>query len=212
MIKAIILDIDGVLLESTKIIVKTHQKLAKKLGLRVPRPREFSKLWGRPLEEIVKIIWPDVDLNKYVKNYRKTLIEGGIKIPPIKNAKNTVEKLKNSGFKLSLVTGRNHKLTSLHMKEAGFDLNSFDVIVTCEETKNHKPDPEPILYAYKLLKVEPEDVIYVGDSLLDYQSAKKSGVEFFAVLTGDIDKKEFRENGIKNIISSISELPKFLKL
>ena len=86
------------------------------------------------------------------------------------------------------------------------------VIVSAEDTKNHKPHPEPILHACKLLKVKPENAIYVGDSIFDYRSAKDANVEFVAVLTGDVEEKEFRENGVKNIIDSVTELPKFLKL
>ncbi len=211
-IKAIILDIDGVLLDSTKQLIKFHKMVAKLLGLRIPEDREFSVLWGRPIEDFLKTLWPDADINEYRRVAREIFDKEVIKFPPIKGAKITLDKLKELGLKLGIVTGRRKKYTIKHMKEAGFDLNMFDVVISSEDTKKHKPRPEPILHACKLLKIKPEEAVYVGDSLLDYQSAKRANVKFIAVLSGDFDEKEFRESGVENIISSVVDLPEFLRL
>jgi len=208
----IILDIDGVLLDSTKIMIEFHKKVAKLLGLRVPKDYEISNLWGVSIEEFIKSLWPDVNMKEYRKFARKMFNKERIKFPPIKGAKTALKKLKGLGFKLSLVTGRRKKYTKKHMKEAGFDLKMFDVIISSEDTEKHKPNPEPIIQACELLKIKPEEVVYVGDSLLDYQSAKRAKVKFVGVLTGDFSEKELREKGVENIITSISELPNFLKV
>jgi HAD superfamily hydrolase (TIGR01549 family) len=211
-ITTIIFDVDGVLLDSTKKLKEFNKKIAKLLGLRIPKDHEISNLWGVSLEDFVKILWPGTDIEKYRRETKKMFDEGKIKFPPVKDAISTLKKLKDSGFKLSIVTGRSKKYTIKHMEEAGFDMNMFDVIISSEDTKNHKPNPDPILYAFNFLRVKPENTIYVGDSIFDYKSAKNAKVEFVAVLTGDVREKEFRENGVKNIITSVAELPKFLKL
>jgi len=62
------------------------------------------------------------------------------------------------------------------------------------------------------LNIDPKEAVYVGDALIDYESANSAKLEFIAVLTGDVKEEEFRKNGVKNIIPSVAELPKFLKL
>ena len=57
MIKAIVFDVDGVLIDSNKIIVEAYQKTAEKLGLRIPSSHEVVGLMGRPLSKITKILW-----------------------------------------------------------------------------------------------------------------------------------------------------------
>ena len=210
-ISTIIFDVDGVLLDSTKKLKEFNKKIAKSLGLRIPKDHEISNLWGVSLEDFVKILWPDTDIEGYRRMTKKMFDEGKVTFLPVKYAISTLKKLKDLGFKLSIVTGRTKKYTNKHMREAGFDMNIFDVITSSEDTKNHKPNPDPVLYACDLLKVKPENAIYVGDSIFDYKSAKNANVEFVAVLTGDVKQKEFRDNGVKNIITSVAELPKFLR-
>ena len=208
----ILFDLDGVLIDTSRIWTELHQKTAEELGLRVPPYKEISDLWGESWDYIIKTLWPDADPEKFKKTLREIKRREKILLPPIKGVENVLKKLKRMGYKLGMVSGCPRMYVIKDTKEAGIDPKFFEVIVSAEDTKNHKPHPEPILHACKLLKVKPENVIYVGDSIFDYKSAKNAKVEFVAVLTGDVKEKEFRENGVKNIISSVAELPKFLKL
>lgn len=208
---AIIFDVDGVLLDSNKMLAEIHTKAAKLLGIRIPKDYEYSVLWGRPFKDLVKRVWPDVDVELMGKTCRKVIDNEKIVFPPMKNAIKTLKKLKNMGFKLSIVTGRSRGTTIEFLVKAGFDVKFFDAIVTCDDTKNHKPHPDPILHVCKLLKVKPNEVIYVGDSLVDFEASRKANVRFVGVLSGDLREEELRKNGVENVISSVSELPKFLK-
>ena len=212
MIKAIIFDVDGVLIDSNEIIIEAYQKTAKKLGLRIPSPQELVDLFGKPLEEMVKILWPNANHEFYIKEFRESFMDESLVIPPVDGVVNTVKQLKNLGFKLGIITGKIMFFTQKHLKESGFDIKWFDDISTFEITKEHKPDPEPLFYVMNKLNVKPEETLYVGDSKSDYECAKNAKVEYVAVLTGSLKREELEKLGIKNIINSVSELPKFLKL
>jgi phosphoglycolate phosphatase-like HAD superfamily hydrolase len=110
-IKAIIFDVDGVLLKSTKILIGLYEKTCRKLGIRVPKPKELSSLWGRSFEELVKILWPDIDWNRFIQTFMKLAKNERITIPPVENAVDTLKKLKNLGFKFSVVTARRRDFT-----------------------------------------------------------------------------------------------------
>lgn len=209
-IKAIIFDIDGVLLNSTKMMIDIHMKLAKKLNLRIPEAKEISSLWGKSFEELIKCIWPDIDAKWFKEFVIDFIKKEKIVFPAVKGSKEMIKELKKMKFKIGIVTGRPTDFTIDHMKNSGFDLKLFDVIVTGDDTKNHKPSPDPILRAIKLLKIKSGETLYVGDSLIDYKAAKRAKVEFVGVLTGDVKKEEWKKNGIKNIIASAADLKKIL--
>jgi len=209
-ISAIIFDIDGVLLNSNKMMIELHKIIAKELNLRIPDDEEITSRWGKSFSEVITSIWPNVNA-KLFKEYVKDYIERkGIVFPIVKGSKEIIKKLKRMGFKVGIVTGRPRDFTVDHMKNSGFNLNLFDVIVTGDDTKNHKPSPDPILRAVELLKVKPEEAIYIGDSLIDLEAAKRAKVEFLGVLTGDVGKEEWGKNGVKNIIPSVADLINFL--
>jgi len=212
MIKAIIFDVDGVLIDSNKVIIKAYKITAKKLGLRIPSSEEIIDLLGRPLETIAVILWPNVDREVYVKEHRKLFMDKNLHIPGVDGTVNAIKELKKSGFKLGVVSGGCIFLIKKHLKEAGFDINWFEAISSFETTKKHKPGPEPLFYVMDKLNVKPEETLYVGDAISDYECAKNAKVEYVAVLTGFLNREELEKLGVKNIISSVSELPKFLRL
>jgi pyrophosphatase PpaX len=211
MIKAVVLDVDGVLIGSIDIIVEAYLETARKLSLRVPSRQEIIDLMGRPLEEITRTLWPNSDVQLYMKEFRRLFMDEDLVIPRIEGALNAVREIRESGFKIGLVTGKIKYFTERHLKKAGFDLNVFGVIASFETTQRHKPDPEPLLYAIDKLHVRPEETVYVGDAISDFECARNAGVRYVAVLTGSLERVELEKLGVKNIIESVIDLPDFLK-
>ena len=211
MIKAIIFDVDGVLVDSNKTIVEAYQKTAKKLGLRIPSPHEVINSMGRPLVEIVGILWSKSDVELYVEEFRRLFMDENLAIPAIEGAVATVEKIRQSGFRIGVVSGKIMFFIKKHLIDAGFNINWFDAIVSFETTKEHKPDPEPLLYAINQLGVKTDETVYVGDAISDYECAKNAKVEYLAVLTGSLGREDLEKLGVKNIISSVVELPDIVR-
>ncbi len=207
MIKAIVFDVDGVLINSNKIIVEAYQKTAEKLGLRIPSPHEVLGLMGRPLSEMVKILWPKSNVELYMKEYRRLFMDENLVIPTIEGAVDAVRAIRESGFKVGVLSGKIMFFIKKHLKEAGFNINWFEAMVSFETTKKHKPDPEPLLFVTNQLDVKPEETIYVGDAISDYECARDAKVEYFAVLTGSLRREDLERLGVKNIINSVVELP-----
>ena len=63
----------------------------------------------------------------------------------------------------------------------------FKVAITSEDTKKHKPAPDPILAAVKALDADPNTTVYVGDTINDFKAAHAAGVRFAAALYGSAD-------------------------
>lgn len=118
---------------------------------------------------------------------------------------------RESGFRIGAISGKIMFLIEKHLKETRFDINWFETVVSFETTKKHKPDPEPLLHAISELDMKPEETVYVGDAISDYECAKTAKVEYIAVLTGSLRREDLKKLGVKNIIDSVVELPDLLR-
>ncbi|MDX6592139.1 MAG: pyrophosphatase PpaX [Gaiellales bacterium] len=101
-----------------------------------------------------------------------------------------LERLHASGARLGVVTAKIRPTLELGFEHARLDTSLFDVIVAKEDTESHKPEPEPLLLALRLLGAEPADAIYVGDSPFDIQAAHAAGVAAAAAAWGEIFSRD----------------------
>jgi HAD superfamily hydrolase (TIGR01549 family) len=207
-IKAIIFDVDGVLVDSNRIIIDLFKEIAKKMKLETPSDEDIVGLMGQSLEDNIKFLWPDCDVELFARKYREKFVK--IKIPAFEGTLESIEKLKKSGFKLGIVSGKKRFYLEKNLIDAGFNLESFDVIISAEDSKEHKPSPKPILIACEKIGVKPTETLYVGDAKFDYEAAKSAKANFVAVHHGLLSEKELKKMGVKNIINTVSDLPKFL--
>ena len=127
--------------------------------------------------------------------------------------KNILQKLKEEGYRIAIVTTKFHyRIEQILKKFDAYEL--IDCIVGAEDVKIEKPDPQGLLWAIEDLGVGKEDVLYVGDSLVDAKTAENAKVKFVAVLTGTTTKDDFRScdslyigNNILDIYHYILTLP-----
>jgi len=74
-----------------------------------------------------------------------------------------------------------------------------------------KPKPDGLLKALDLLSLSKDELLYVGDSVLDIQAADAAGVRIASVATGNYSRERLGAEGADLIMSSISELPALLR-
>lgn len=175
MIKAVLFDLDGTLIDTNKLIYDSFDKTFKdKLGIELTR-EQIVDFFGRPLAESFQMhVKRDNvdDLISYYREYNESIhdkmcfaFNGVVEL---------LKSLKEKGIKLGIVTSKREDLAVRGMKISGV-YDYFDVIVTPESTKLHKPNAEPVLKACKDLNVEPKDAIMVGDSHYDIMCGNKAG-------------------------------------
>lgn len=205
-IKAILFDLDGVLIDSPEAIWKTHNLTAKKLGYPTCKKEDIYKLIGMKWEDLITTLIPNADVKKFIEVNIEISRQVYKKVKLIGNADAVLRKLKERGFRLALVSGSHRKYAIYQLTRLGFDIKMLDIMVNAEDTVKHKPDPDPILFALKKMKIKPEDAIYIGDSLLDYRAAKSAGVHFIGTLSGVSKLEDFLKNNVIYIIENIGEL------
>ncbi len=87
-----------------------------------------------------------------------------------------LEKLSSDGKKLGIVTSRKRDTLMLYLDETGLT-KYFDCIISPEDTTLHKPSPEPVLEALRLLDRPAHSAIYIGDSVYDIESGNRAGCD-----------------------------------
>jgi HAD superfamily hydrolase (TIGR01549 family) len=206
MIKAILFDVDGVIYDDNKELIYYQKKTAEVLGLRIPPDVEVFSHFGRSWSEMINKLWPEIEIEKYKKTWFE-IASDKLDNPPLnKGVRKVLEQLKKK-FKLGVVSG-GHRDWILSRFKSDNLLNFFDVVVAGDDTEKHKPEAEPILYACKELNVKPEETVYVGDNIVDYEAAKNSRVNFIGFIWKGVDHKFFDNIKLKNTVEKFEDIPK----
>ena len=175
MYKHIVFDVDGTLVNTEYAVLHSLQDTLKEVQNKNYKIEELEFVLGITGEAAIKQmgianITETVDLwNNHLNSYKDSvMIFDGIK--------DLLQKLSHD-YKLGIVTSK----TKAEFEEevTHFGLNKyFGIIVCANDTKKHKPNPEPLLQYMELSNAKPEETLYIGDSIYDMQCAKSSGVDF----------------------------------
>jgi phosphoglycolate phosphatase len=115
----------------------------------------------------------------------------------------TIGWLKTQGIALGIVSTKYRRRIETILRRDGL-LDPFSVIIGGEDVSRHKPDPESLLKAIDALGTD--SVLYVGDSVIDAQTAQRAGVPFVAVLSGTTREGAFAPYNPQCVLADLSEL------
>ena len=190
--KVILLDLDGTIADTDEMIVQTMYEMYDlyRGGNRSPREKivYFS---GPPIRNTLKTEFPDQDndfmFNEFVRiswDYYQKVVK------PFPYAVEVFTKIRNTGVKLGIVTGKYRRQTLHCLDVIGF-IPITDYIVACNDITSVKPDPEGINKAVDYFGIKnKKDVLYIGDNLADYQAARNAEVDVAIVKWGPREIKE----------------------
>ena len=180
MINGILFDLDGTLVDTNELIIDSFKYTFEVLKKETPSREEIISCFGEPIYESMGKYFDDVE--EAVRTYREyNLKYHDERISYFKGAKELLSILKNRGYKLAIVTSKNRS-TALRALEILGLYDYFDAFVTSDDVNTHKPDPEPVLKACKLLNLSPKETIMVGDSIYDIISGRNAGSKTCGVL------------------------------
>ena len=132
------------------------------------------KLYGMKEDEI------EYAMNQYSKLYS---IKGEEMILIYDGIDDSLKKLKESGFKLAIVTQKNEKFINNMLGVYNYIGDLFDT-VCATNVERDMTKTDMLLKVCADLEVEPSDALFVGDSYVDAEAAQEAGVDFAAVLYG----------------------------
>lgn len=212
--KLILFDFDYTLVDSSKAVEECINYALSSMGIEKVSSEVACKTIGLALSIVYKDLTGDDDIdksNEFVRLFAKKADEVMVSLTcAYDSVLSTMKYLKEKGLKLGIVSNKHrHRIEAILEKEGL--ANIFDIVIGSEDMTKHKPDPEGVIKAADSLGIPQEDIIYVGDSLVDAQTVKGLKVSFVATLTGTTTKEEFKEYRALGIIKDISELIDLIK-
>ena len=118
--------------------------------------------------------------------------------------------LKQRGLKLGIVSTKFRFRIEAVLRRDGL-LDVFDVIIGAEDVTCHKPDPEGLRKALEHLGIAPANALYVGDSVVDAETALRAGTAFAAVLSGVTGWEEFADFPAWAVVEDLAHLTAYLE-
>jgi phosphoglycolate phosphatase len=195
-IKAVLFDLDGTLLDSAPDLIATLNHLRAGLGL-APLPAEdlrhfvsrgatgLIKAGMPPCDDETLALWRD----KFLDHYKD---HSFVRTRPFDGVESMLGELHGRGIPWGIVTNKMEELSIPLLDRFGWRPNSS--VVVCGETfTSSRPDPEPVLKACGEIGVRPEDTIMMGDDLRDVQAGSRAGCQTAFALYGYADRESRSE-------------------
>ncbi|MBI4439586.1 HAD family hydrolase [Candidatus Woesearchaeota archaeon] len=173
--KAILFDMDGVLLDSHDAWFDVLNSSLKKFGRKEITVERFDRdAWAQSFDTVAARFLPNEEVAEISKFYFSRFSDFVKKIKVNPEAKSVLQELKKKRIKTAIVSNSHRKIVELLLKSAGLH-QFFDAIVGGDEVKRGKPAPDVAFEACRRLKVSAKDSIMVGDTVYDIESARSAG-------------------------------------
>jgi len=189
--KAVIFDMDGVIIDSEPFWQKAEFEVFSSLGVvlsteftnvtKTMTTIEVTRFWykkfpwqSKSFEEVEEMV---------IARVMELIEQAGGEINGIESF---IKKLKSNGFKIGLATNSPYKIIPVVLEKAGI-AEYFDSIFSAEFVEFGKPDPAIYLMTSKELGIDPENCIVIEDSYSGMLAAKKAGMKVVAFTNGNQD-------------------------
>jgi len=190
----IVFDWDGTVVDSTGVIATSIQAACRDLELPVPTDQAARHVIGMGLTEALRHAVPDMLEDVYeplADRYRYHYLSQDAGITLFPGARDTVEKLHQSGYQLAVATGKSRNGLERSMQVSDMT-GYFHATRTADQTFS-KPHPAMLLEIMEELGAEPESTLMIGDTTHDLQMAINAGVDAVAMTHGAHPAAQLRE-------------------
>jgi phosphoglycolate phosphatase len=209
--KAFIFDLDGTLIDSLADIAESINRMLDARGYPRCQQEVFKQMVGDGMEKLVERALPEVVRNEAlikvcVEEYRAhydTLWNAQTR--PYPGIVAMLAELKTRGVRLGVISNKAHRFT-VPMTEHFFGADVFDHILGQRTEVPRKPAPDGAHEMATFLGLRTDEMAYVGDSGIDMQFAKSSGMRAVGVRWGFRSEAELIECGADVLLSSPAEL------
>ena len=187
MIKGVLFDMDGVLVDSEAYICKAAILMFNELGVK-PVREDFHPFVGmgenRYIGGVAEKYGLKVDIEKVkARTYEIYAIIVHGKLSPLPGAHEFIAECKKMGFCLALATSADRVKMEINLKEIGLAEISFNSVITGQDVMNKKPSPDIYIKAAESIGLKPEECLVVEDAVSGIKAGKSAGCRCLALTT-----------------------------
>ena len=214
--KAIIFDLDGTLINTIDDIGDSMNRILKMNNIPPHSIDVYKTIVGRGLKKMVEQALPiekrgkeniNIYLNKMLIEYSEKSV---VKTKTYPGIPDLLDKLQEIKIKKSILSNKDDFIVQEIVERILKNWN-FSTVCGAFASVPLKPDPSSALKTAKIMKTIPEEILFIGDSEVDIQTACNAGMFPAGVLWGYSCAAVMKENGARILFSEPSEILDFLK-
>ena len=205
----IIFDIDGTLTSTNELIFASFNHVAEKYLHKQFSDTEITKMFG-PTEDVILKQWCPDDYEAARKDYYDFYEKNHSMADLYPGIIEILDILKKNNVLLSIYTGKGRDASIITLQKLKI-YDYFDLIITGDEVKEHKPSPEGITMFLEKFRLSREEVLMVGDAPADIRASRTAGVKIASVIWDSYSKDEVLKLNPDYLFYSVGELKEFLK-
>jgi 2-phosphoglycolate phosphatase len=208
--KGVIFDLDGTLIDSYQAIYLSFRHAYINMGLPPLSFDGVKKAVGYGLSKTFRDLLGEERVSEALRLFRQKYAEvyqqNTYLLP---GAREVLEALHGRGIRLAVATNKLGRFSREIFQHFGMD-KLFAIILGDEDVLQNKPHPEMLLCAIEKMGLENDQVIFIGDSLIDIQTAQNAGVRVFAVPTGVSEREDLEKARPTVILSNLLDLLNYI--
>jgi len=213
--KAVLFDLDGTLLNTVEDLGDSMNRVLSRAGFPIHDIETYKYFVGWGIEKLVYLALPenqrdDATIAKYVANMRAEYSKHWAdKTRPYDGIPELLDALTARGIKMAVLS--NKPDDSTRKSTAKLLPNwRFEIVIGAREGVPKKPNPKAAFEIVKIIKIPPENFLYLGDTDIDMETATKAGMYPVGALWGFREADELKKGGAKRLISHPMELLELL--
>lgn len=211
---SIIFDFDYTLVDSSSAIIDCVSYAFRKMNLPVPVNEEICKTIGLSSKATLKAL-AQIDDQKSDEEFRfhftcradEVMLEKSVFLDGVKPV---LMDLKSRGLELGIVSNKYTYRIEAFLQRENLE-ETIDIVVGFEDIPEPKPDPAGLLIATDRLGRSKNQTVYIGDSLVDAETASRAGVPFIVMLTGVTSRQDFKDYAPLYFLNNLRELNRLFR-
>lgn len=210
MIKAVIFDIDGTLIDSNAAHAESFVKAFKKFGKDAPF-EELKCLIGMGADDILEKYLSKAEIEEFgedLKKYRKAifLTEFLPRVKTFPKLRELLEKIKSDNKQIALASSASREELEKYREKLRID-DLYEEETNADDADEAKPEPDIFQAALKKLKgVKREEAIVIGDTPYDAIAAKKADLQIIGVTSGGWAREKLFSEGCAEVYRDVAEI------
>ena len=205
-IKAVLLDMDGTLVDAFGPIIYALNRTLEEFGLQTMSEIEVRRHTGRGECSMISLFGEhrEAAAKRFLKFHDERLFD----LKPLDGSEALIQWLNEKEVPIGIVTSKSQIRADKQLKHLGWAENIQTVIGLCEG-RRQKPDPHTLLLACEALNADPSHAVMIGDGTADMKSAVQAGAVSIGI-TEDFSEEELKEAGAQYCFQTLPSVHQWL--